>query len=100
MTGAVVFVIGRHEAVTDYQRVNLTYSGNTFVQRMNEGLDFYDAQEYMRLNNRQNYELYLKNNGLDVYADYITLPDGQEPTAFVSRFSDADITAAQTTRWI
>jgi TonB-linked SusC/RagA family outer membrane protein len=81
------------------QQINVTYSGNASVQRMSEGLDFYDAQDYMRMNTRQNYEIYLKTNGLDVYKDYISLPPGQQTPAFVPRFSEADIAAAQTTRW-
>ncbi|MDR0845312.1 MAG: SusC/RagA family TonB-linked outer membrane protein, partial [Tannerella sp.] len=81
------------------QKVNVTYSGNASVQNMKNSYKMLNAQEYMSQRNKDNYEMYLQNNGLDVYKDYISLAPGHVPPAYVPMFSDAEIAAAKTTDW-
>jgi TonB-linked SusC/RagA family outer membrane protein len=59
-----------------------------------------NAKEYMTVRNRDNYELYLRSNGLDVYRDYISLNPGHVAPDFVPRYSDQEIAAVQGTDWI
>jgi TonB-linked SusC/RagA family outer membrane protein len=78
-------------------KLQVNYSGNFSVQQMKNGYRMLDAQGFMKHWNEVEYEKYLKNNGMDVYADYITT--NPEPPDFVSRFSEEQIANAQTTDW-
>ena len=82
------------------QKLNVTYSGIGSVQHMKNGFRMLDAKEYMTQRNRDNYELYLKNNGLDVYKDYISLNPDHVAPAFVPRYSDQEIASVQGTDWL
>ena len=81
------------------QRLQVQYSGNVSVQNMKNGYEVLDAKEYMQQRNRYNYELYLYNNGLDVYKDYSPVGSDHVPGSYVPRYSDAEIAAAQSTDW-
>lgn len=81
------------------QRLQVQYSGNVSVQNMKNAYEVLDAKEYMQQRNRYNYELYLYNNGLDVYKDYSPVGPEHVPSTYVPRYSDAEIAAAQSTDW-
>jgi TonB-linked SusC/RagA family outer membrane protein len=81
------------------QKANVTYSGNASVQNIRKSIGFADAAGFMKEINRSNYENYLKNNAMDVYADYIKLAPGHNPAPYIPRYSDSDIAGAKTTRW-
>jgi TonB-linked SusC/RagA family outer membrane protein len=78
-------------------KLQVNYSGNFSVQNMKNAYEMLDAKEYMTHWNQVEYERYLKKNGLDIYAGYIT--PNANPDAFVPRYSDAQIAGAQTTDW-
>lgn len=81
------------------KRLQVQYSGNVSVQNMHNSYKVLDAREYMEQSNRYNYELYLYNNGLDVYKDYSPVEPGHIPGTYTPKYTDAQIAAAQTTDW-
>lgn len=81
------------------QKLQVQYSGNVSVQNMRNGYDVLDAREYMQQRNRYNYELYLSQNGMDIYKDYSPVDPGHTPGKYTPKYSDADIAAAQNTDW-
>jgi TonB-linked SusC/RagA family outer membrane protein len=78
-------------------KLQVNYSGNFSVQTMKNAYNMLDSKEYMTHWNQVEYERYLKNNGMDIYAGYIT--PNPNPAAFTPRYSDAQIADAQTTDW-
>lgn len=93
--GVIIITTKRGKA----QRVQVQYSGNVSVQSMKNAYQVLDAKEYMEQRNRYNYELYLYNNGLDVYKDYSPVGADHVPGTYVPRYSDAEIAAARSTDW-
>jgi TonB-linked SusC/RagA family outer membrane protein len=81
------------------QKATVTYSGNASVQNMTNSYQMLDAQEFMTQTNKNTYENYLKNNGLDVYKDYIELKPGHVVPAYVPNYTDQDIANAKNTDW-
>lgn len=81
------------------QRLQVQYSGNVSIQNMRNAYKVLDAREYMEQRNRYNYELYLYNNGLDVYKDYSPVESGHIPGTYTPKYTDEQIAAAQTTDW-
>jgi TonB-linked SusC/RagA family outer membrane protein len=78
-------------------KLQVNYSGNVSVQNMKNGYKMLDAKGFMTHWNAVEYETYLKNNGMDIYADYIT--PHPTPSPYVQRYSDEMIAGAQTTDW-
>ena len=81
------------------QKLNITYSGVGSVQRMKNGYQMLTAEEYMTQRNKDEYELYLKNNGLDVYTGYISLNPGHVVPTFVPTYSEQEISSVLGTDW-
>jgi TonB-linked SusC/RagA family outer membrane protein len=82
------------------QKLNVTYSGLGSVQHMKNGFRMLNAKEYMTQRNKDQYELYLKNNGLDVYKDYVATNPGHVAPEFVPKYSDAEIASIRGTDWL
>lgn len=81
------------------QKARINYSGNYSSQSMKNAYKMLTPRQYMEERNRDNYELYLKNNGLDLYADYITLDPGHHVPEFVPRYSQEQINSIRGTDW-
>ncbi len=82
------------------QKAKVSYSGNISVQNMKNGYKVLDAKEFMTKRNDDLYEEYLKNNGLEVYKDYVDLQSGHVTPEFMPRYTDQEIAGAVTTDWI
>jgi TonB-linked SusC/RagA family outer membrane protein len=78
-------------------KLQVNYSGNVSVQNIKNGYEMLNAKEFMTHWNLADKEDYMKRNGMGIYADYIT--PNPNPAAFVPRYSDEQIAAAQTTDW-
>ncbi len=76
----------------------VTYSGNFSVQSVKNNYKMLDAKGYMKERNRYLYETWMSENGQGIYAGY--LPTKPNPEAYVPRYTDEEIAAAQTTDWL
>ncbi|GHT62836.1 SusC/RagA family TonB-linked outer membrane protein [Bacteroidia bacterium] len=94
--GVIIVTTKRGKA----QKVNITYSGNASLQDIKNGYKMMDGPEYMNKRNQDIYEGYLKENGLDVYKDYISLNPGHVAPPYVPKFTDQEIANAITTDWV
>jgi TonB-linked SusC/RagA family outer membrane protein len=94
--GVIIVTTKRGKA----QKVNVTYSGNASVQTMQNGYKMMNGPEYRKKREQDWYETYLRQNGLDVYKDYVNLAPGHVAPPYVPRYSDQDIANAITTDWM
>jgi TonB-linked SusC/RagA family outer membrane protein len=93
--GVIIVTTKRGKA----QKATVTYSGNVTVQQVKNNYRMLDAKGFMEFWNKANYEVYLKDNAMDVYAGYVDPPVGAV-RPFTKKYSDRTISRAKTTDWI
>ena len=76
----------------------VAYSGNVAVQSQSATYDVLDAQGYRTFRNMKTLETWRRTNGQGIYADYIT--PNPTPPAYTPRYTDAEVSGAQTTDWM
>ena len=80
------------------QKAKVTYSGQVSVQTMSEKFQMLGVREFMDMRNRQYYENYLANNGLGIYAGYIT--PNETPPAYEPYYTNDQMLRAEGTDWL
>src|SRR5690606_37352449 len=80
------------------QKAQVTYSGQASLQKMSDRFQILGVREFMDMRNRQYYENYLANNGLDIYADYIQT--NPTPPVFVPHYTNDQILRMPETNWL
>ncbi len=80
-------------------KVAVSYEGNAAVQKITDGYRMLSATEFMEQRNAFSYETWLKENGKDIYSQYITLPPNHVERPFVPYYTNEDIDQAKKTDW-
>jgi TonB-linked SusC/RagA family outer membrane protein len=80
-------------------KAKVTYSGNYSVQTMKNPYEMLNGPDFMDRRNKDQYELWMKNNAQGIYADYITLKPDHVVNPFVAPYTAEDIANAKTTDW-
>jgi TonB-linked SusC/RagA family outer membrane protein len=78
-------------------KVNVTYSGNLTSQKAHNTFKILDGENYMLQYNRFFKERWLRENGQDIYSNY--LPINPNPVPFKAPYSELQILNAETTDW-
>lgn len=78
-------------------KATVNYSGNISVQKMKNSFEMLNGQDYMYQTNRYFREIWLKENGMGIYEDYMIPNDDAGP--FIPRYTNDQILNAPTTSW-
>lgn len=78
-------------------KVSVNYSGTITAQKMKNSFKMLGAEDFMLQNNRYYKEIWMKENGQGIYADYIT--PNSNPKPFVAPYSQEQINNVALTPW-
>ncbi|MGL5261920.1 MAG: SusC/RagA family TonB-linked outer membrane protein, partial [Bacteroides sp.] len=78
--------------------LSVNYSTNMAVHSIANNYEMLNAPQFMDMFNRQQYEQYMKENGLGIYEGYISTPS--VIPSFQPRYSNDEILRAKTTDWL
>lgn len=78
-------------------KASVNYSANVSVQKMKNSFKMLNGQDFMYQTNRYYHEVWLKENGMGVYEDYM-IPNDDAP-AFTPMYTNDQILHAPTVPW-
>lgn len=78
-------------------KANISYSSNVTIQKMKNSFKMLNGQDYMYQTNRYYHELWLKENGMGVYEDYMIPND--DASEFSPMYTNDQILNAPTVPW-
>lgn len=81
------------------RKPEVTYSMNVSFQNMKNPYKLLNAPQFYSARNNLLEELWKRDNGLDIYKDYISLEPGHQVSPFDPPYTDSDIRDAVTTDW-
>ena len=80
------------------QKPRVTYSGMGSVQVARSNYKMLDTRMYMDMYNKQQYEEWMKLNGMGIYEGYVAKPE--KPTQYKPAFNNDEILLASGTDWL
>ena len=80
------------------QKPRVTYSGMGSVQVARSNYKMLDTRMYMDMYNKQQYEEWMKLNGMGIYEEYVAKPE--KPTQYKPAFNNDEILLASGTDWL